>query len=87
MAFTRLFPLYELSKPVSPAIVGIPTQFPYPPIPATTPESKNFVFGCVNSPNLIEFRSAIGRAPIVNTSRIIPPTPVAAPWYGSIKDG
>ena len=24
------------------------------------------------------------RAPIVKTSRRIPPTPVAAPWYGSI---
>src|SRR5512143_962670 len=30
---------------------------------------------------------ATGLAPIVNTSRKIPPTPVAAPWYGSIKDG
>src|SRR5437667_234354 len=31
--------------------------------------------------------SAIGRAPIENTSRMIPPTPVAAPWYGSTADG
>src|SRR5258708_26219473 len=30
---------------------------------------------------------ATGRAPIVKTSRNMPPTPVAAPWYGSIKDG
>ncbi len=30
---------------------------------------------------------AMGRAPIVNTSRRIPPTPVAAPWYGSTADG
>jgi hypothetical protein len=31
--------------------------------------------------------AAIGRAPIVNTSRKMPPTPVAAPWYGSMKLG
>ena len=29
----------------------------------------------------------MGRAPIVKTSRRIPPTPVAAPWNGSMKDG
>ncbi len=29
----------------------------------------------------------MGRAPMVNTSRRMPPTPVAAPWYGSMKDG
>ena len=32
-------------------------------------------------------RLAIGRAPIVKTSRRMPPTPVAAPWYGSMKEG
>jgi hypothetical protein len=26
---------------------------------------------------------AIGRAPIDMMSRMMPPTPVAAPWYGS----
>src|SRR5690606_16381532 len=30
---------------------------------------------------------AIGRAPIVKMSRRIPPTPVAAPWYGSTNEG
>jgi hypothetical protein len=30
---------------------------------------------------------AIGRAPIVKMSRRMPPTPVAAPWYGSTADG
>ncbi len=30
---------------------------------------------------------AIGRAPIANTSRRIPPTPVAAPWKGSTALG
>src|SRR5881227_719208 len=31
--------------------------------------------------------TAMGRAPIVKMSRRMPPTPVAAPWYGSIKEG
>ena len=30
---------------------------------------------------------AIGRAPTANTSRRMPPTPVAAPWNGSTADG
>ncbi len=30
---------------------------------------------------------AMGRAPMVNTSRRMPPTPVAAPWYGSTAEG
>ena len=29
----------------------------------------------------------MGRAPIVKMSRRMPPTPVAAPWYGSIALG
>ncbi len=31
-----------------------------------------------------EFSAAIGRAPMVKISRWMPPTPVAAPWKGSI---
>ena len=31
-------------------------------------------------PKRSEFISAIGRAPIVKMSRMMPPTPVAAPW-------
>ena len=31
-------------------------------------------------PKRSEFSSAIGRAPIVKMSRMMPPTPVAAPW-------
>ena len=64
---------------VSPATVGIPIQFPYPPIPETTPFNKLFVFGCEGEPKCIEFNKAIGLAPIVKTSLNIPPTPVAAP--------
>ena len=31
--------------------------------------------------------TATGRAPIAMMSRTIPPTPVAAPWYGSMYEG
>ena len=43
-----------------------------------------FVLKCSGEPKCIEFNNAIGLAPIVKTSLKIPPTPVAAPWYGSI---
>ena len=36
--------------------------------------------GASRRPNRSELSDAIGRAPIVKTSRRIPPTPVAAPW-------
>ena len=76
--------MYEASKTTSPATVGTPMQLPYPAMPATTPSSSRAVFGCDGSPNRSAFIDAIGRAPMVNTSRRIPPTPVAAPWYGSM---
>ena len=38
------------------------------------------VFGCDGSPKRSEFSEAMGRAPMVKTSRRMPPTPVAAPW-------
>ena len=34
----------------------------------------------VQRPKRSEFISAIGRAPMVKMSRMMPPTPVAAPW-------
>ena len=43
--------------------------------------------GPSSRPKRSEFSSAIGRAPIVKMSRMMPPTPVAAPWYGSMNDG
>ena len=64
---------------ISPPTVGMPIQFPYPPMPDTTPFNKFLVLGCLGSPKCIEFNKAIGRAPIVKTSLKIPPTPVAAP--------
>jgi len=48
-------------------------------MPATTPSSRRFVPGASSDPNRSEFSSAIGRAPIVKMSRMMPPTPVAAP--------
>jgi hypothetical protein len=56
-------------------------------MPATTPSSRWRVLGWRGSPKRSESRIATGRAPIVNTSRRIPPTPVAAPWQGSMKLG
>src|SRR5271154_6392105 len=56
-------------------------------MPRTTPSTRCFVTGFSGLPKRSALRLAIGRAPIVNTSRRIPPTPGAAPWYGSIKLG
>ena len=54
--------------------------YPTPtPIPFTTPFTNHFVFSNLISPKRNEFNWAIGRAPIVKISRLIPPTPVAAP--------
>ena len=50
-------------------------------------KTKNLFLGISIEPNLNEFIEAIGRAPIVKTSLIIPPTPVAAPSYGSTAEG
>ena len=43
------------------------------------PKTKNLFLDDSKFPNLNEFNEAIGLAPIVKTSLIIPPTPVAAP--------
>ena len=43
--------------------------------------------GCSGAPKRRLSSRARGRAPIVKTSRRMPPTPVAAPWYGSMKEG
>ena len=40
-----------------------------------------------SSPKRSESSTAIGRAPTANTSRRMPPTPVAAPWNGSTALG
>ncbi len=45
------------------------------------------VFGIVHRPKRMASITAMGRAPIVKMSRRMPPTPVAAPWNGSIKLG
>ena len=56
-------------------------------MPATTPATMRRVCGSSSGPKRSALSSAIGRAPIVKMSRMMPPTPVAAPWYGSMNDG
>src|SRR6202012_3577083 len=56
-------------------------------MPFTTPFTSHLVRSRLKSPKRNEFSWAIGLAPMVNISRLIPPTPVAAPWYGSRADG
>ena len=52
---------------------------PYPAMPDTTPETMRRVSGVSGSPKRSELSSAMGRAPMVKMSRMMPPTPVAAP--------
>ena len=47
---------------------------------ATTPCRIRRLRGSSSGPNRSESSNAIGRAPIVKMSRMMPPTPVAAPW-------
>src|SRR3954465_7703738 len=56
-------------------------------MPFTTPANRYLTRGDSRDPNLNELSRAIGRPPVVNTARRIPPTPVAAPWYGSTALG
>src|SRR5262245_66251400 len=84
---TSGLPAYDGSNAISPPTVGIPMLLPYPAMPATTPSTRRRVPVASSDPNRNEFNRAIGRAPIVKMSRMMPPTPVAAPWYGSMNDG
>jgi hypothetical protein len=43
--------------------------------------------GSSRGPKRSESSEATGRAPIVKMSRRMPPTPVAAPCFGSMKEG
>src|SRR5579862_101582 len=56
-------------------------------MPATTPANSRRFFALESGPNRREFRLKTGRAPIVKMSRMMPPTPVAAPWNGSMALG
>src|SRR3989442_2511412 len=56
-------------------------------MPAVTPEIVRRTAGSAGGPKKRAFSTAVGRAPIAKTSRRIPPTPVAAPWNGSMADG
>src|SRR3954451_23581121 len=66
---------------------GRPRLLPEPPIPDTTPGSTRLVSAASSGPNRSGSITATGRAPIARMSRTMPPTPVAAPWYGSTYDG
>ncbi len=82
IALTRQFDAYASSNTTSPPTFGTPTQLPYWPIPPTAREKWSS-----GAPKRRPSSSAIGRAPIAEMSRRIPPTPVAAPWNGSTADG
>ena len=56
----------------SPPTVGTPMQFPYPPMPATTPPNSQRFRGSSSGPNRSGSSSAAGRAPIASTSRTMP---------------
>src|SRR4026207_1464128 len=56
-------------------------------MPATTPGSTRPVSGAPAGPNRSGSITATGRAPSAGVPRPIPPTPVAAPWYGSTYEG
>ena len=58
-----------------------------PPTPDTIPGSTRLVSSASSGPNRSGSITATGRAPIARMSRTMPPTPVAAPWYGSTYDG
>ena len=87
MTFTSGLPAYSGANAISPPTVGQPKQLPYQEIPETTPSTSRRVLGSAGSPKRSESRIAIGRAPIVKMSRRMPPTPVAAPWNGSMNEG
>ena len=53
----------------------------------TTPSAIQRLRASSSGPKRSGSISAMGRAPIVKMSRRMPPTPVAAPWYGSMADG
>ena len=56
-------------------------------MPDTTPSAIQRDRASSSGPNRSGSMTAIGRAPMEKMSRRMPPTPVAAPWYGSIAEG
>ena len=68
-------------------MLGRPRELPYELMPRTTPCTTRAVSGWSMCPNRSWSMTATGRAPIEMMSRTIPPTPVAAPWNGSMNDG
>ena len=62
-------------------------QAPSPGLACGGRASSPVMWGAVIGPNLSESITATGLAPMVKMSRRIPPTPVAAPWNGSMNEG
>jgi len=87
ITLTSGLPAYSGANAISPPTVGQPKQLPYQLMPDTTPFTSARALGSSSSPKRSESRIAIGRAPMVKMSRRMPPTPVAAPWNGSMNDG
>ena len=56
-------------------------------MPRTTPSNSHRWRGSSSGPKKSGSISASGRAPMVKMSRRMPPTPVAAPWWGSMAEG
>ncbi len=56
-------------------------------MPLTTPSAIQRLRASSSGPNRSGSMRAMGRAPMVKMSRRMPPTPVAAPWNGSMADG
>src|SRR4029453_7683562 len=87
IALTRGLPAYSGAKTTSPPRLGTPKQLPYHEMPDTTPSRRRRALASPGSAKRSESSTAMGRAPIVKMSRRIPPTPVAAPWKGSMNEG
>ena len=65
---------------------GRPTSCRSPRFP-DHPFKHPAVSGASAAPKKSWSITATGRAPMAMMSRTMPPTPVAAPWYGSIAEG
>src|SRR5208337_3469968 len=69
---------------VARSIVGVVVDAGAPPLSSAAADDR---VGTVIGPKRSESITATGRAPMVKMSRRMPPTPVVAPWKGSMKDG
>src|SRR2546429_3849716 len=82
----RLFAIWGSLAPARVADDAASFAFPIAVDAASTaaPEAGALPLSFVIGPNRSEVIAQTGRAPMVKMSRVIPPTPVAAPWNGSV---